>query len=194
MPTPVRHPFASVARRPRVLRFARPCLHPPPWRQAGGQLDRATVHPRRPRVGVHAGGGEGLRGDRGGRAPRPRVHVGPAHRGRRHRRLGGARPGQHRAACGAAGDGGQGRAVQAVRQHRRGADLPGHPGHRGDHRDGPGHRALVRWDQPGGHRRPALLRDRTAPRRHVGHPGLPRRPAWYGHRRARRAAQRGSGW
>ena len=43
-------------------------------------------------------------------------------------------PGRHRPGRGDAGDGGQGRAVQAVRRRRRGADLPRHHRHRGDHR------------------------------------------------------------
>ena len=47
-------------------------------------------------------------------------------------------------------------------EHRRLADLPGHPGHR---RDRPGRRddrARLRRHQPRGHRRPPLLRDRGA--------------------------------
>ena len=50
--------------------------------------------------------------------------------GHRRQRRPGAR--QHRPGCRAAGDGGQSRAVQAVRRHRRLADLPGQPGHRRD--------------------------------------------------------------
>ena len=61
----------------------------------------------------------------------PADHQGQLRRGR-HRRLGRARARQHRPRRRAAGDGGQGRAVQAVRRHRRLADLPGHPGHRRD--------------------------------------------------------------
>ena len=73
-----------------------------------------------------------------------------------------------------AGDGGQGRAVQAVRRDRRLAVVPGHPGHRGDHRRRQGGRAGLRRDQPGGHLRAALLRDRGPAARAAGHPGLPR--------------------
>ena len=51
-------------------------------------------------------------------------------------------------------------------------------------------RALVRRHQPGGHQRPALLRDRAAARRGAAHPGLPRRPARHRDRGAGRAAQR----
>ena len=61
---------------------------------------------------------------------------------------------------GAAGDGGQGRAVQAVRRHRRLADLPGQPGLRRDRAGGRDDRAGLRRDQPRGHRGAALLRDR----------------------------------
>ena len=81
-------------------------------------------------------------------------------RRRRHRRLGRARARQHRSRCRAAGDGGQVRPVQAVRRHRRVADLPRHPGHRPDRRRRRGDRAGLRRHQPRGHRRAALLRDR----------------------------------
>ena len=123
--------------------------------------------------------------------PGRRLHLDRQHGRRGHRRLRRARPGQHRAEGRDAGDGGQGRAVQAVRRRRRGADLPGHPGRRGAHRDRQGDGALVRRDQPRGHQRAALLRDRAPARRGAGHPGLPRRPARHGRRGARRAAQRG---
>ena len=112
------------------------------------------------------------------------------HRRRRHRRLRRARAGQHRAGCRAAGDGGQGRAVQAVRGRRRVAGLPGHPGHRRDRRDRARHRPGLRRDQPRGHRRAALLRDRGAAAGDARHPRLPRRPARHRDRRARRADQR----
>src|SRR2546429_77841 len=65
-------------------------------------------------------------------------------------------------AGGAARDGGQGRAVQEVRRRGRLAGLPGHPGHRGDHPDRAAACPGLRRDQPGGHRRTALLRDRGA--------------------------------
>ena len=82
--------------------------------------------------------------------------------------------GQHRPGGGDAGDGGQGGAVQAVRRHRRLAAVPGHPGHRRDRRGGQGDRARFRRHQPGGHLRPALLRDRGAAAGAARHPGLPR--------------------
>ena len=44
--------------------------------------------------------------------------------------------------------------------------------------------------QPRGHLRPALLRDRGPAQAASGHPGLPRRPARYGGRGARRAGER----
>ena len=50
---------------------------------------------------------------------------------------------------------------------------------------------VVRRDQPGGHQRPALLRDRAPAGRGAADPGLPRRPARHRHRGARRPAQRG---
>ena len=64
-------------------------------------------------------------------------------------------PRQHRPARGDARDGGQGRAVQAVRRGRRGADLPGHAGRRRDRRGG---------DRAGA-RRSAGSTWRTSPRR-----------------------------
>ena len=83
------------------------------------------------------------------------------------------------------GDGGQGGPVQAVRWRRRRPDLPGHDGRRGDHRDGPPARPELRRDQPRGHLRPALLRDRGAAQGASRHPGLPRRPARHRRRRPR---------
>src|SRR5215470_13891076 len=52
------------------------------------------------------------------------------------------------------------------------AALPGHPGHRRDRLHRAGHRSGVRRDQPGGHRRAALLRDRAAAAGDARHPGL----------------------
>ena len=64
---------------------------------------------------------------------------------------------------GAAGDGGQGDPVQGVRRHRRLAALPrdDRPGR--DRGDGAGDRPRLRRNQPRGHLRAALLRDRGAP-------------------------------
>ena len=84
------------------------------------------------------------------------------HRRGRHGRLGRARARQPRSRGGAPGDGGQGGAVQAVRRHRRLADLPRHPGHRRDRPHRRADRTRVRRDQPRGHRRAAVLRDRGA--------------------------------
>ncbi len=64
-------------------------------------------------------------------------------------------------------------------------------GSRADHPDGDQHRARLRRDQPRGHQRAALLRDRGAPEGRPRHPGLPRRPARHGRRHARRADERG---
>ena len=133
-------------------------------------------------------------GDRREPRGRPPADHQAQHRGGRHRRLRGARPGQHRAARRAAGDGGQGGAVQAVRRHRRLPDLPRHPGPRRDRRSivkaiAPG----LRRHQPRGHLGAPLLRDRGPAARGARHPGLPRRPARHGDRRARRADQRAAG-
>ena len=66
-------------------------------------------------------------------------------------------------------------------------DLPGHPGRRRDRRDRRPARAQLRRHQPRGHLGAALLRDRAAAQGPARHPRLPRRPARYGGRRARRA-------
>ena len=55
------------------------------------------------------------------------------------------------------------------------------------------HRAAVRRDQPRGHRRAAVLRDRAAAAGAAGHPGVPRRPARHRDRGAGRADQRAAG-
>ena len=118
------------------------------------------------------------------------LHDQAQHRGgrvRRHRR---ARPRRHRAEGGDAGDGGQGDAVQGVRRRRRIPDLPGHEGSRRDRVRRQGDRAGLRRDQPRGHLRPALLRDRGSPARGARHPGVPRRPARHRGRGAGGAVQR----
>ena len=56
-----------------------------------------------------------------------------------------------------------------------------------------GDRAGLRGHQPRGHLGPALLRDRGPAARGARHPGLPRRPARHGDRRAGGAAQRAAG-
>ena len=113
----------------------------------------------------------------------------PAGRGG-HRRHRGARPRRHRAGRVAAGDGGQVLPVPGVRRAGRGADRAGHHRRRRDRRDGGRRGAVLRRHQPGGHQRPALLRDRGAAAGAAGHPGLPRRPARHRDRRPGRAAQR----
>ena len=62
-----------------------------------------------------------------------------------------------------------------------------------DRRDRPRHRPGLRRDQPGGHRRAAVLRDRGPAARAARHPGVPRRPARHRDRRARRPDQRPAG-
>ena len=128
-----------------------------------------------------------IAGNRRGRAP-------PDHQaelgGRGHRRLGRARPGQYRSLRRAAGHGGQGGPVQAVRRHRRLADLPGQPGHRRDRPRGTADRARVRRHQPGGHQRAALLRGGAPAARAARHPGVPRRPARHRDRGDGRADER----
>ena len=172
----------------------RPDVPAAPGRQDRDALQGAAAQPGRPVHGVHPGrrpGRHGHRGEPGRRAPAD--HQAEL-RGGGDRRLGRAGPGQHRALRRAARHGGQGRAVQAVRRHRRLADLPGQPGHRRDRPGGAAHRARLRRDQPGGHQRAALLRGRAPPARTARHPGVPRRPARHrdrGHGRADQRAARG---
>ena len=188
-----------AVRRPTQARYARPMPHhdaPDPvfdLHRGGKMAVQATVplSTRRTSPSPTPRRSAGLRGYRGRQHAGRGVHLDRTHRRSGHRRLGRARPGQHRAARRDAGDGGQSRAVQAVRRCRRGADLPGHPGHRRDHPDRDRAGAQLRRHQPRGHRRPALLRDRAAPRRDAVHPGLPRRPARHRDRGAGGPAQRG---
>ena len=176
-----------------VRKGQRPDVPAAPRRQDRGRPQGAAEAPRRPVPRLHPGRGPGLPGDRQEPRRRPPADHQAQHRRRRHRRVGGARAGQHRPGRGAAGDGGQGRAVQAVRR----ASTPGrcarHPGHRHDRRDRPVHRPRLRRDQPRGHRRAAVLRDRAPAARAARHPGLPRRPARHRHRGAGRADQRAAG-
>ena len=176
-------------RRRRVPR-RRPRLRPARRRQDGDRVDRGPHRPRRPLDGLHAGRGAGVRGDRRGPGPGRRLHLGLEHRRGRHRRHRGPRARRHRPGRRDARDGGQGRAVQAVRRRRRRADLPGHQGRRRDRGDGGPARAQLRRHQPRGHLGPALLRDRAAAQGPARHPGVPRRPARYGGRGARRARGR----
>ena len=134
-----------------------------PRGQDRGPLQAPDPYPRRPLDGLHARRRPRLPGD----SQRPRAGLQPDHQAqhrrgrlRRHRR---ARAWGHRAAGGDAGHGGQGRALQAVRQRGRVPDLPRHQGHRRDRRDRQEPGARLRRDQPGGHLRPAVLRDRRAP-------------------------------
>ena len=149
---------------------------------ARGRQDRTAQQAlaedaRRSLDGVHAGGG--ARVHRDPRRPRQggAVHDQAQHRGGRLRRHRGARPGRHRPGGGDAGDGGQGVPVQGVRGRRRLPDLPRHQGPRRDRAHGEADGPRLRGDQPRGHLRAALLRDRGAPPAGARHPRVPRRPA-----------------
>ena len=141
-------------------RLRRPHDADAPRRQDLGREQVPAEDARRPLDGLHAGRRPRLPGHR--RRPRQglRVHDQEEHRRRRLRRQRRARPRQHRPRGGDAGDGGQGDAVQGVRPGRRLPDLPRHPGRRGDHQGGRTDRPHLRRDQPRGHLRAALLRDR----------------------------------
>ena len=150
--------------------------------------------PRRPVPRLHPGRRPGLPGDRREPRRRPPADHQAQHRRRRHRRLGRARPRQHRPGRRAAGDGGQGRAVQAVRRRRRLAGRASTP--RTPTRSSGSSRRSPRST--------AASTSRTSPRRAASrssarlrddarHPGLPRRPARHRDRRARRADQRAAG-
>ena len=150
-------------------------------------------HPRRSLDGLHAGRRARLPRDRRRSRARLVAHHQAQHRRRRLRRDGRARARRHRPRGGDARDGGQGDAVQGVRRHRRVPALPRHEGRRRDRAHRQGGRAGLRRDQPRGHLGAALLRDRAPPARGARHPGLPRRPARHGGRRARRLPERPAG-
>ncbi len=118
-------------RGPRLLR---PHLPRPPRRQDRGGGAHADPHPRGPLDGVHAGRGAHQHGHRRRPLARAQPHHQAQLRGHRHRRQRGARARQHRTRGGAAGHGGQGHALQGVRQRRRLPAVPGDPGRRRDRR------------------------------------------------------------
>ena len=171
----------------------RPHLPDASRRQDRDRAEDAAEDPRRPLDGLHARRRARLVGDRrrSGEGLEPDDQAEHGRRGQR--RHGGARARRHRPRGRAAGDGGQGDAVQGVRRRRRLPDLPRDEGHRRDRCCGEGDRAGVRRDQPRGHLGAALLRDRGSAARRARHPRLPRRPARDGDRHARRAAQRAPG-
>ena len=105
----------------------------------------------------------------------------------RHRRAG---PGRHRRAGRQAGDGGQGRPVQALRRRRLHGPRGRHQGRRPVRQLRALPRAHLRRHQPRGHQGAGVLHHRAAPARADGHPDLPRRPARHRHHLGRRPDQR----
>ena len=168
----------------------RPGVRPARRRQDGDRLDGVAERPRRALDGLHAGRRPRVHRHRRGPVADPALHLGAQHRRHRHRRHRRPRARRHRPRRRDAGDGGQGRPVQAVRRRRRRTDLPGHHRRRGDHRDRRPARAELRRDQPRGHLRAPLLRDRGAAQGAALDPGVPRRPARHRRGRARRPEER----
>ena len=170
---------------------SRALLSPPA--QAGqdrGHADQAVDQPVRPVDGVLARGGFRLRGNRrrSGRSRHPDL---ARQSGRRHHQWHGrARPRRHRPARRQAGDGGQGRAVQEIRQHR----CLRHRDRRTRSGQADRHHRLARTDlrrhQPRRHQGARMLLHREEAARAHEDSGLPRRPARHGDRRRRRGAQR----
>ncbi len=109
------------------------------------------------------------------------VHEQRQSRRRHHQRHG--RPGawKHRTRRRQAGDGREGRSLQALRRHRRLRHRSRHARHRGVHPLRQAARADVRRHQPRRHRRAGVLRDRRAAEGGDEDPGLPRRSARHGH-------------
>ena len=105
----------------------------------------------------------------------------------RHRRAG---PGRPRRAGQQAGDGRQGRPVQALRRRRLHRPRGRHQGRRRVRQLRALSRADLRRHQPRGHQGAGVLHHRAAPARADGHPGLPRRPARHRHHLGRRPDQR----
>ena len=131
-----------------------------------------------------------MQGDRQRQGSRIPVHHEGEHRSRRVRRKRRARSWQHRTARRDAGHGGESGALQGVWRRECRPHLPRHTGHRGDHQGSHLARTGLRRHQSRGHQRPALLRDRGAPKRDPRHPRIPRRPARHRDRRPRRHHQR----
>ena len=157
--------------------------------QAGDAHLQADHHRARPLARLFARCGRALPAHPARSVARLRLHREGQHgRGgvQRHR---GARPGQSRRGGGEAGDGGQDRAVQALRRHRRHRSRDRLRGRRRRGERGALPRRLRRH-QPGGHQGAGMLRDRAAAARADGHPGVPRRPARHRHRRGGGADQR----
>ena len=125
----------------------------------GGKIEvspeGAAQAPRRSVPRLHPRRRPGLPGHRQEPGRRPPADDQAQHRRGGHRRDGRARPRQHRAGRRAAGDGGQGGPVQALRRGRRLAGLPRHQRRRRDRRDRQG-------DRP---RSTAASTSRTSPRR-----------------------------
>ena len=89
-----------------------------------------------------------------------------------------------------AGDGRQGRSVQALRRYRRLRYRAGHRGPRRDHPHLPDPGADLRRHQPGRHQGAGVLRDRGRAAEHHEDSGLPRRSARHRHHLRRRPAER----
>jgi hypothetical protein len=124
-PQPV-HPQTGGSTRPAEPQEVNDWLQDRDWPDCQDQRRRGAG------AGLYAGRRRRLPGD----SRRP-VRGAAAHRARQfgrggQRRLGGARPGRHRAACRSAGAGRQSRAVQEVRRDRRVAAVPGCPRSAGD--------------------------------------------------------------
>ena len=144
-----------------------------PAREAGNADQQADHHRAGPLAGLFAGCGRTLPAYRPGPVARLRLHDQGQHgRGhlQRHRR---ARTGQSGRRRLQAGDGGQGRAVQALRRRRWYRSRDRHRGRRRIRQRRPLPRARLRRDQPRRHQGAGMLRHRAAPARADGHPGLP---------------------
>ena len=176
--TAVRRPPATrgVSHGPAVHSARRP-LQPgvpgPSGRQARHPRDPAAARRRGPVAALHARRRRGLARDRGGPEAGRDLHEHPQHRRRHQRRHRRARSRRHRTPRRDAGHGGKSRAVQAVRWGRRGPTVHGdRDRRRARRRHRPG-RADLRRDQPRGHLRAPLLRDRASA---AGAPRDPRLP------------------
>ncbi len=189
-----REPEAAVARRFTNGRSEEPPGQPrseeedPQGRRARVPLDgpqgedRGRPHEAlrdgaRPLPRVHTGRRRALPRDRAGPGALVRLHGPRQPRGgrlERHRR---PRPRRHRPRRRQAGDGGQGRPLQALRGHRRLRHQHRREGDRQGLHGGEGARADLRGHQPRGHQGPRVLHHRGAAQEGDADPGLPRRSA-----------------
>ena len=161
----------------------------PAWK-ARSRGDQADGHPARPVARLLAGRRRAGAGHRRGREPRLRLHDQGQFRRGDHQRHRHSRPRQSRRAGGKAGDGGQGRPLQAFRRHRLDRSRSLLRGSRRNHQLRETARQELGRHQSRGHQGAGMLHHRAEAARAARYSGLPRRPARHLDHRRRRPDQR----